>query len=122
MKYKTVIEIVTDASDKDEAVEIVGDYLSGNLASGVSMKCRTAPARRYNRCVVSVVAVLLLIAAGTIPALYSRQASNSAPSFIGSGAVQPPLKTAVDNKNQTEFKKDWQNRQTKTALNFIKKR
>ena len=43
MKYKTTIEIVADAGDKSEAMEIAGEYLSGNLISGVRMKCRTNP-------------------------------------------------------------------------------
>ena len=37
MKYRTVIEVVTEAKDKSEAIEIVGEYLSGDILSGVQM-------------------------------------------------------------------------------------
>ncbi|MFH1664591.1 MAG: hypothetical protein ABIA77_00375 [Candidatus Omnitrophota bacterium] len=42
MKYRTVIEIVCDAADKDDAYHIAGEYLRGNIESDVTMNCATA--------------------------------------------------------------------------------
>ncbi|MGB2601169.1 MAG: hypothetical protein WBD00_07685 [Candidatus Omnitrophota bacterium] len=41
MKYKTVIEIVCDAYDEDEAYHIAGEYLRGNEEFGIMMTCKT---------------------------------------------------------------------------------
>lgn len=43
MKYITVIEVICDAPDADEAYNMAGEYLRGNEEHGVSMHCRTAP-------------------------------------------------------------------------------
>ena len=41
MKYKTVIEIVCDARDEDEAMHTAGEYLRGNMEPGIKMNSRT---------------------------------------------------------------------------------
>ena len=37
VKFKTTIEISSEAENKNEAMEIVGEYLAGYLSSGVDM-------------------------------------------------------------------------------------
>lgn len=48
MKYVTVIEIICDASDADEAYHTAGEYLRGQEDCGVSMTCRTAPIEKMS--------------------------------------------------------------------------
>lgn len=121
MKYRTTIEIISEAADKNEAADIAGEYLSGNLISGVSMKCRTATVSSYRQAVAGLAVVLLVVATGIFSALQPRQnqiAVSAMPGY-GASAMQPPLKTANDAKNR-EFKKEWQKKQDKAAIDLIK--
>ena len=47
MKYETVIKLLTDAESEHEAVDIAGEFLRGNIETGVSMKCFTKPVKPY---------------------------------------------------------------------------
>lgn len=121
MRFKTTIEIISDAKDKDEAMDIAGEYLSGNLVSGVNMKCITRPAASYAKGVVSVMVVLLLVLTATITVIGARPTHNAVQNVSAINAVQPPLKTAIADKKNADFKKEWQDKQNKEALNYIKR-
>ncbi len=43
MKYVTIIEVICDASDEEEAYNTAGEFLRGNEDHGISITCRTAP-------------------------------------------------------------------------------
>ncbi|MBD3380052.1 MAG: hypothetical protein GF408_06295 [Candidatus Omnitrophica bacterium] len=43
MKYLTVIEVICDAADEEEAYHTAGEFLKGSEDLVVSMTCRTAP-------------------------------------------------------------------------------
>lgn len=120
MKYKTNIEITSDAADKNEAMEIVGDYLSGNIASGIDMKCATRPLYFYNNSAAKVVVVCLLITIGFFSGVKAKPRYNFAVSMCQTAAVTPPLKTSDANKNDMRFKKEWENKRTIEEINFIK--
>jgi len=45
VKYRTVIEIVCDAYDKEDAIYVAGEYLRGKEDFGVEMTCRTSSLR-----------------------------------------------------------------------------
>ena len=47
MKYQTVIKILSDADSEHEAIDIAGEFLRGNLETGVEMKCYTRPTKTY---------------------------------------------------------------------------
>ncbi|MBD3425827.1 MAG: hypothetical protein GF409_01195 [Candidatus Omnitrophica bacterium] len=49
MKYKTVIEIVCDAYDEDDACHIAGEYLRGNEEFGVLMTFNTHSMNPHNK-------------------------------------------------------------------------
>lgn len=121
MKYKTTIQIVTEAENKKEASEIAGEYLSGNLVSGVDMKCFTRPLSADTRNAVGVVAILLLVAVGSIVLLNIRPSRNIGRSTAGIDAIQPPLKTSLAAATYADFKKEWEAKRTKEALNYIKR-
>ncbi|MFH1878259.1 MAG: hypothetical protein ABH883_05585 [Candidatus Omnitrophota bacterium] len=41
MKYETVIRVVCEAFDEDDAYNTAGEYLRGNIDGGITMTCRT---------------------------------------------------------------------------------
>ena len=121
MKYKTNIEITSDAANKDEAMEIAGDYLSGNIASGIDMKYATRPVRFYNNQAAKIVLVGLLITLGFFSGIKAKTERNFAVNMCQVAAVTPPLKTSDANKNDMRFKKEWEEKQAAEVINFIKR-
>ena len=120
MKYKTNIEITSDAANKDEAMEIVGDYLSGNIASGIDMKYATKPVHFYNNSVAKMIVVGLLITIGFFSGVKAKPQYNFVSNLCQIAAVTPPLKTSGANSLDTRFKEEWESKQTARAINFIK--
>lgn len=120
-KYKTSIEITSEATDKDEAMEIVGEYLSGNIVSGIDMKCRTAPVRFYNNTTAKIIVVALLVTIGFLSGAKKSPHSNMGVGICQMDAVTPPLKTSDVNKNDANFKKEWIDKHNSEALSYIKK-
>jgi hypothetical protein len=120
MLYRTTIQITTDARDRNEAVEMADEYLAGNLAHGIDMRCSTRPAFYGAVKTVSVVAVsaMLLVAVAVTPQV--RNATGILSAGASASAIQPPLKTSNADKISAEFKKEWQVRQTAEALNAIR--
>ena len=121
MKYKTNIEITSDAANKDEAMEIAGDYLSGNIASGIDLKYATRPVRFYSYPLAKVAVVALLIVVGFFSGVKAKPHQGFSMNMCQVAAVTPPLKTSAANKQDTKFKKEWQAKQTAEAINFIKR-
>jgi hypothetical protein len=122
MRYKTKIEIITEAADKNEAVELVGEYLSGNIINGVDMRCTTKPANSHIvKVAVSVSAISLLILFSVVLFSGTRSPQALLPGITASDACQPPLKTSAVDKNSAKFKKQWEKEHMREALNAIKK-
>ncbi|MBI5143578.1 MAG: hypothetical protein HZA30_00725 [Candidatus Omnitrophica bacterium] len=119
MKYKTTIEIVTNAQDNNEAMEIVGEYLSGHLSSGVDMKCSTKRFSPYAKPIISVVALCLVFLIGILSVINVKPSKITIGNIAGINAVQPPLKTS-STIEKADFKKEWETKQTKEALKLIK--
>ncbi len=116
MKYRTVIEIITEAKDKHEAMDIAGEYLNGGIETGVRMKCRTALFRPYILLRAGFFFTLACALLGTVSLRYFK---NSAGVFRGASntsAIQPPLKTS----EEAAFKGKWQEEGTRKALEYIK--
>ena len=61
MKYKTVIKIVCDAYDADDAFNTAGEYLRGNVDANVIMKCSAVPLKNFFAKRYGLTFVLLLI-------------------------------------------------------------
>lgn len=122
MKFKTTIQIITEAQDRDEAQEIAGEYLSGNLMSSVEMRCRTSRARDYKKCAgIIATAISVVIIVGLISVFQLKSSQGNVQNSFSFNAIQPPLKTqGLDNKD-SQFKKEWQSRQAKQALDLIKR-
>lgn len=120
MRFKTVIQIETDARDKAEAIELVEEYLAGNIVSGVDMRCKTGPSMSKAK-VISVVAVSVFLVMGLAIGAFVNIPRGTISVVPGVSAVQPPLKTSSDIKDKAAFKKQWQDRHNKEALDFIKR-
>lgn len=116
MKYKTTIEIVSEARDKNEALEIVGEYLSGNIHSGVEMKCLTDRAQSGMKIAVTALLFVALLGGSIFSTLYSRPGAVAGCAVPGTSAIQPPLKTAAIDKKNMDFKREWQTVQVKETL------
>lgn len=120
-KYKTKIEITAPAENKDEAIEILGDYLSGNITSGIDMKCTTRQVRFYDHSAAKAVSILLLLSVGFLFNVKTASKENINIGTCQTAAVQAPLNTSNTFRDEAKFKKEWEDRQTREALNFIKK-
>lgn len=120
MRYKTTIHILTEAKDRNEAVELADEYLTGQIASGVDMRCSTAPAYQSAVRTVSAVAVTALLLLALVVTPQVRHATGIIPAGSGVSAIQPPLKTSSADKLSAEFRKEWQVRQTAEALSVIR--
>lgn len=121
MKFKTTIHITAEAKDKNEAMEIAGEYLSGHLATGVDMKVRTAPVRNNNEYAVVAIVVLIIASIFTIQSSGLRHSHNFMQFVPGNSVIQPPLKTSSSAGKSAHFKDEWRSKHTKEALDSIKK-
>lgn len=117
MKYKTTINITSEAKNKNEALEIVEDYLAGNIRTGVDMRCSTRPECKSLKVTCAVVFSLIIIGVILIPT-HLKTSGNIVQNASGLSAVQAPLKT---DKKDAKFKKEWEERQTKQAIEYIKR-
>jgi len=123
MKYRTVIELVCNASDRDEACNIAGEYLKGDLDFGVDMKFKTASlvahkALKYGiTCVCAFLVSFAFLTAFVPVAGEEGKSQNSLISRIGSTCtVMPGLKT----QNEDSFKKEWAQKKDEVVLDYLK--
>ncbi len=120
MKFRTTIKLVSEAHDKNEALDLVEEYLSGNIMSGIDMRCVTKPVCSGAK-IVSLSVISLVIIAGIVLGSYIKHPQIMMRTIPGVSAVQPPLKTSGAARMSPEFMKEWQDRQTKEALSQITK-
>ena len=122
MKYRTVIEILCDASDKEEATNLAGEYLKGEINFGVSMKCKSAPlwahrTKKYTASLIVMVLLLSTFAIQFVPVSENGKTSTKISSRLSSTyTVMPALKT----KEQEDFKKEWEKKKDEAVLDYIK--
>jgi hypothetical protein len=121
MKFKTTIKITTEAKDQREAMEIAGEYLSGNLTTGVDMTLRTTAVSSYKQRMVAVLAVVFIVGAMTVSVSTPKSSSLLIPDMPGNSAILPPMKTSVGEKDAANFKKAWQEKQAQEALRHQEK-
>lgn len=122
MRFKTTINITTEAKDKNEAMDIAGEYLSGNLMTGIDMKLRTTSVSTNRK--ITVAALAFFAISGTLIAnmAHTRQQSKMFSYDISADyAVQAPLKTSAVYREYTDFKQEWQMRHSAEVLGSIPK-
>ena len=121
MKFKTTIQIIMEAKDKNEAMEIAGDYLSGNLTTGVDMSLRASPIRPSTKGIIIALTIVLIVG-GLVTYITALKFSQNLTQYIpGNCAIQPPLKTSPVDKKYSDFQKEWQSRHQKEIMDSIKK-
>jgi hypothetical protein len=122
MRFRTTINIIAEAQDKNEAMEIAGEYLSGNLTSGVEMKFHTAPVRSNGRAFAGIaLAVALIFGLSIFQLSHIKHSQSSAQNLPGENVIQPPLATSPTDRKHSDFRKEWQARHAQEALNYIKR-
>ena len=123
MKYRTVIELVCSASDRDEACNIAGEYLKGDLDFGVVMKLKTASCVAHKALKYGITCAAAFMVSFTFLALFEpianmgEKSKSSIIAGIGSTCtVTPELKT----QGETGFKKKWARRKDETVLDYLR--
>lgn len=119
MKFQTTIKLITDAKDKNEAVDIAGEYLSGNLTSGVDMKLHTSPVPTGRQYAAITMAIALVFGLLTFHVSHIKHSQGSVQT-PGDSAIQPLLKTSIVDKKFSDFKDEWQAKHAQEALSFFK--
>ena len=122
MQYKTIIEIVTDAENRKEAIKLADSHLSGSLRFGKVMKYYVMPAQQKKNfpLIITVLSITFLVCALSV--LFLKSSHNASFGISANNAVNPPLKTSgLDNKKSADFKDEWQKKQDKEILNYLKK-
>lgn len=110
MKYKTTIEVLTDADNKDEAADIAGEYLRGDISEGADLRVKTLSLSRLRRNMVILVVCSALGILFTILATnrISYKIATGRKESVASYAIQPSLKTNMSESQGREFKKIWE--------------
>ncbi len=109
MRYKTTIEVSTDADNRYEAADIAGEFLRGDISSGAEVKVRTesfAQQRALKMAIVvcAIVTIGGMCMAGNQIALKMARVENKQPT---SYAIQPPLGTNLSESEGADFKVLW---------------
>ena len=121
MRYKTTIEIICDATDKEDAFHTAGEYLRSACDSGVDMKCRTVSlnVHRMLRCGALSMAVLLCFSAFLLRTVSSGEVDHAEPRGVRVAqtcTVVPELKT----KDTDSFKAEWKEKKQEAILDYLK--
>jgi len=119
-RYKTIIEIISEAENTSEAADIAGDYLQGQLDSGISMRCSTKAIKSPIPLKIFALGLILIGTLSYASYLEIKEdgMKSKSLSLVPVSACQPPLKTMMSAK---EFTDEWQGEKTKTALDFAKR-
>ncbi|MDD5439322.1 MAG: hypothetical protein PHS37_03955 [Candidatus Omnitrophica bacterium] len=120
MKYKTVIEIISDADNPAEAADLAGDYLQGHLETGITMRCYTKPVRKIAPVAALFIGFIVIGILG-LGICFSGKKEVRVASTVPSNtvnAIQPPLKTSA---TDSHFRGDWKTKKNSAEIDFIKK-
>jgi len=123
MRYRTLIELVCEASDREEASNIAGDYLKGEVEFGVDMNCRTTSlwehrVKRYAASCVLVIMVFASLLLRVTPVEVEHGKTRSlALGMQNTYTIMPELKT----KNKRDFKQKWQRKKEEAVIEYLKK-
>ncbi|MBU0682979.1 MAG: hypothetical protein ABIH85_04670 [Candidatus Omnitrophota bacterium] len=123
MRYRTVIELICNAEDKDEACNMAGEYLKGDIDFGVQMKFKTVSllGHKVKRCVLNCTAVCFVVLAGITLFAPDVNNSESAKNLLytklrNTCTVMPALKT----QHTFDFKRDWKKKKDEAVMEYIK--
>jgi len=112
VKYKTLIEIVSDGDNANEAIDKAGEYLRGSYHADLPMKVKTLPmASKSIRVLAYTIAVCFLCF--SFSALWFgagrtyQKIATAKEMTVETYAVTPPASTDMQHKGGEDFKKSW---------------
>ena len=123
MKYRTIIELICDAADKEDALNTAGEYLRGEVESGVDMRCKAVTVKTHKVKRIGFLMVIVLVLASSVFAGVSTREKNKSLKQISSMilsntcTIQPALKT----KYKGDFAAKWEKKKDEAILSYIKK-
>ena len=123
MKYRTVIELICDATDKEDAINISGEYLRGRVDFGVQMKWASTSVighkmKKYAiSCLVAAFAISAIILKVTPVGGVSGVSPASVDNLSRTYTIMPELKTS----GEGDFKKEWLKKKDEAILDYLKK-
>jgi len=114
MRYKTTIEVTTEAGNAYEAADIAGELLRGDVDAKADLRVKTSSVVR-TRTVMALLAISLSsVVLGSIffGTHYANKFANAQNRPITSYAIQPSFNmNSADIKDSSEFKKMWNKQQ-----------
>ena len=122
MKYRTVIELICEASSKEDAVNVAGEYLKGDIEYGVDMRCQTLSIFTHKMKKYAASCAILLFAFSTLFLKIASLDDKAEVATLVSGkshdvyTVVPALKT----KDEVEFKEEWDEKKEEVVMDFLK--
>ena len=122
MKFRTVIEVICDASDADEAGNIAGEYLRGKEDSGIQMNSKTNLLSGYRvkkyavRSLLVFLVVFAIMAGSGLPINNGTVNSSAGLTNTTTYTVQPELKTSYD----SELRADWHDKEDEVIREYLK--
>jgi hypothetical protein len=122
MKFRTTIELICEAADKDDAYNVAGEYLRGEIDKGVKMNFHTMTLGKHRvlkygaSCFAALFFFAICFTRGTINEQNNVQTSNGYCSIPVTCTVQPGLKT----KDVESFKSEWKEKKEEAILEYIK--
>ena len=123
MKYRTIIELICDAQNKDDALHTVGEYLRGEVDSGVDMRFRAIMLVTHRIQKYGVMSLLVVFFLSTLFLGVATKEKNKSlrriSDLVSSNTytIQPVLKTTY----KTGFKKKWEQEKDKAIIEYLKK-
>ena len=123
MKYRTVIEVICDASSRDEALHTAGEFLRSNVEFGVEMRSKSMPLRAHKAIKyagTSLLAITLILVSLIRVPVGGKENNASGIARFGlenTCTVMPSLKT----QDKADFKDNWEAKKNEAVLDYLKK-
>ncbi len=122
MRYKTTIELICDANNSDDASNIAGEYLKGDIDFGVNMRCKTesllaSRARKCTALFLTTTFVFFVLIMRMTPISVDAKISGPAKRISETYTILPALKT----KHKADFKVEWEERRDEAVIEYLKK-
>ena len=123
MKYRTLIELICDAIDKDDAIHTAGEFLRGEVESGVEMRYSSRKLKTHRAFKYGFTGLLVLCLMSTLYIGFAMQEKNEKLRHItgyilsNTSTIQPVLKT----QHAEKFKEKWEEKKGEVMLDYLKK-
>lgn len=112
MKYKTLIEIISDGDNANEAIDKAGEYLRGSYHADLPLKVRTLPMASKNIRVLAFTIAICFLCFSFSALWFSagrtyQKIATAKQMTVETYAVTPPVSMDMQHKGGKDFKKTW---------------